>query len=228
MKKHWNQIAEDFCALVNTKRSGSQCKKKWQDLGQVVSKKLFHNKRKRTLTGGGPPNVHALTPLEDRVTALMGPAWGKTISTAQAGPTLEGKELEANPEDVDDDDSDADEPEENILQSNPPDQEHGEEGEGRELDEAATFLLNIEQVQFMELPVSSVTSGLSAGGTFHGFTHSVVAGPSNGLQQVTPMAPPSEAAGPTGVLRGRPRVRGRRNRPCSPEMQDATDVVQIM
>uniref|UniRef100_UPI00398E603F myb-related transcription factor, partner of profilin-like n=1 Tax=Pristiophorus japonicus TaxID=55135 RepID=UPI00398E603F len=130
MKKRWNQLAEDYCAVVTTKRSGSQCIKKWQDCDHVISRKVAHNKRERTRTGGGPANLHPLTPLEERVAALMGPAWRKTISTAQAGPTLEGEEPEANPEDAKED-SDADEPEEgNIFQSNPPGQERGERGGG--------------------------------------------------------------------------------------------------
>uniref|UniRef100_UPI00398E4E79 synaptotagmin-like protein 4 isoform X3 n=1 Tax=Pristiophorus japonicus TaxID=55135 RepID=UPI00398E4E79 len=47
-----------------------------------------HNKREKTRTGGGPANLHPLTPLEEKVAALIGPAWRKTITTAQAGPTL--------------------------------------------------------------------------------------------------------------------------------------------
>uniref|UniRef100_UPI00398E4F2B uncharacterized protein n=1 Tax=Pristiophorus japonicus TaxID=55135 RepID=UPI00398E4F2B len=80
--------------------SGSQCKKKWQDLGQVVSRKVTHNKWERTRTEGVPANLQPLTPLEERVAALMSPAWRKATTTVQAGPILEGEEFEANPDDV--------------------------------------------------------------------------------------------------------------------------------
>uniref|UniRef100_UPI00398EAEE1 uncharacterized protein isoform X5 n=1 Tax=Pristiophorus japonicus TaxID=55135 RepID=UPI00398EAEE1 len=107
MKKRWNQFAEDYCAVVHAIRSGSQCKKKWHDLGQVVSKKLGHNKREATLTGGGTPNLHPLTPLEQRVAAMMSRTWRKAISTAKAGPAHEEEEHDdddaaANPEDPED------------------------------------------------------------------------------------------------------------------------------
>uniref|UniRef100_UPI00398E4297 myb/SANT-like DNA-binding domain-containing protein 3 n=1 Tax=Pristiophorus japonicus TaxID=55135 RepID=UPI00398E4297 len=89
MRKRWNLVAEEFSAGVNTARSGSQCKKKWQNVDQVVSKKLAHNKRERTRTGGGPPNLHQLTPLEQRVAALLTRTGRKRISSAQAGPMRE-------------------------------------------------------------------------------------------------------------------------------------------
>uniref|UniRef100_UPI00398E64BA uncharacterized protein n=1 Tax=Pristiophorus japonicus TaxID=55135 RepID=UPI00398E64BA len=159
----------------------------------------------------------------------MGPAWKKTISTAQAGPTLEGEELEANPDDAEED-SDEDEPEEeNIFQSNPPDQEHGVEWEGMELNKAPTVVLTLEEVPLMEVTAPSVTSGLSVGGTFHGFTPSEAAGPSGVVQQGTPRVPPSQAAGPSVGMQATPvGRRGRRARPRSPEEQDLTDVLQMM
>uniref|UniRef100_UPI00398F227F uncharacterized protein n=1 Tax=Pristiophorus japonicus TaxID=55135 RepID=UPI00398F227F len=203
MKKRWNQVAEDYCAVVTTTRSGGQCKKKWQDLGQVVSSKVTHNKRERTQTGGGPATLYPLTPLEERVAAFMGFVWRKATSTAQAGSTLEGEEREANPDDAEED-SDTDKPEEeNIFQSNPPDQ-HG--GEGMELDEAPTVVLTLEEVPLITVTAPSVTSGLRVDRTFHGFTPSEVAGPSGGMR-ATSRAPPSQAAGPSGgVQRGTPRA----------------------
>uniref|UniRef100_UPI00398E8596 nuclear apoptosis-inducing factor 1-like n=1 Tax=Pristiophorus japonicus TaxID=55135 RepID=UPI00398E8596 len=106
MKKRWNQVAEDYCAVVHTMRSGSQCKKKWHDLGRVVSKKLAHNKREATRTGGGTPNLHPLTPLEQRVAAMMSRTWRKAICTAQAGTTRKEEE-----HDDDDDDANPKDPE---------------------------------------------------------------------------------------------------------------------
>uniref|UniRef100_UPI00398F5416 alpha-1,6-mannosylglycoprotein 6-beta-N-acetylglucosaminyltransferase A-like isoform X2 n=1 Tax=Pristiophorus japonicus TaxID=55135 RepID=UPI00398F5416 len=192
-----------------------------------TKRKVAHNKRERTRTGGGLANLHPLTPLEQRVTALMGPAWRKATTTSQAGPTLEGEELEANPDDAEED-SDEDEPEENIFQSHLPDQEHGGEGEG--VQEASTVVLTFKEVQVLpiEVPAPSLTSGLSVGPTFHGFPPSE-AGDSSGVQRGAPRAPPSEAAGPSGcvqqgtlrgpqseaagpsgMLRATPRVRRRR------------------
>uniref|UniRef100_UPI00398F382E uncharacterized protein n=1 Tax=Pristiophorus japonicus TaxID=55135 RepID=UPI00398F382E len=212
---------------------------------QSKVKKLSHNKRETTRTGGGPANLHPLTPLEERATAFMGPAWRRTISTAQAGPTREGVELEDNPPDDPNQDSDVDEPEE---ESNLPEQ-HGHKGHFEGFDDRSV-LLNLE-VNTSHLPGSSVISG----STFYGFPPSEVAGPGGGgvPQHCTPMAPPSEVTGPSsngagaganqqgtpgvprsqpaspsGMLRRRSRGRGRRHGSRAPEMQDATDVVQMM
>uniref|UniRef100_UPI00398EFDA4 uncharacterized protein isoform X4 n=1 Tax=Pristiophorus japonicus TaxID=55135 RepID=UPI00398EFDA4 len=196
----------------------------------LEQRKVAHNKREITRTGRGPANLQPLTSLEERVAALMGVAWIKATTTAQAGPTLKGEELESNPDDAEED-SDDDEPEENIFQSHPPDQEHGGEREGMEMNEAPTVLLTLEEVQVppIELPAPSVTSGLSVGGTLHGFLPSEAAGPSGVVQRGTPMAPPSKAAGPSCGVRAIPvGRRGRRAQPRSPEVQDLTDVLQMM
>uniref|UniRef100_UPI00398F7EE9 interferon-induced GTP-binding protein Mx3-like isoform X2 n=1 Tax=Pristiophorus japonicus TaxID=55135 RepID=UPI00398F7EE9 len=167
-------------------------------------RKVAHNKRERTGTGGGPANLQPLTPLEERVAALTGPAWRKVTSTAQAWPTLEREELKANPDDAEED-SDMDKPEEeNIFQSNPPDQ-HGGEREGMELDEARSVVLTLEEVPLMEVTAPSVISGLSVGGTFHSFLLSEAAGPSGGVR-ATPQALLSEAAGPSGGVQATPRA----------------------
>uniref|UniRef100_UPI00398ECA22 uncharacterized protein n=1 Tax=Pristiophorus japonicus TaxID=55135 RepID=UPI00398ECA22 len=184
MKKRWNQLAEDYSAMVTTPRSGGQCKKKWQDLGQ---RKVAHSKRERTRTGGGLAILHPLTPLEDWVAALMGPAWRKATTTAQAGPTLEGEELEANPDEAEadtEDDSDADKPEEeNIFQSHFLDQEHGgggeREGQGDVMDEALTVVHTLEEVQVPPIEVPAPFLSGTSVGTFHGFSQSY-AGDSSG------------------------------------------------
>uniref|UniRef100_UPI00398EF6E0 uncharacterized protein n=1 Tax=Pristiophorus japonicus TaxID=55135 RepID=UPI00398EF6E0 len=121
MRKRWNQVAEDYCTVVHTRRSGSQCKKKWHDLGQVVNKKLSHNKREATQTEGSMPNLHPLTPLEQRVAAMMSHTWRKAISTAQAGPTREEEEHAdddddaANPEDPEDTEQEPVQPDHQVI-----------------------------------------------------------------------------------------------------------------
>uniref|UniRef100_UPI00398F8A41 uncharacterized protein n=1 Tax=Pristiophorus japonicus TaxID=55135 RepID=UPI00398F8A41 len=225
MKKRWNLVAEDYFAVVNTTRSGSQCKKKWQDLGQVVSAKLVHNKRERTRTGGGLPNLHQLTPLEERAAALMCQTWKKATTTAQAGPTREGEEHDADPEE----DSDAYDP----------DQGWGlEEGfmdvcSGQNVDQSIVQDLTLPDTSMSFdptfhgfIPSPSLRSALSSGATFHGFTNSEVAGPSAGGAQLGRLrAPLSQPAPRIGAPLG---ARGRRIRPGSPEMQRAADVLEVM
>uniref|UniRef100_UPI00398F4D83 uncharacterized protein isoform X2 n=1 Tax=Pristiophorus japonicus TaxID=55135 RepID=UPI00398F4D83 len=79
----------------------------WNAYYTNTEKKLGHNKREATLTGGGTPNLHPLTPLEQRVAAMMSRTWRKAISTAKAGPAHEEEEHDdddaaANPEDPED------------------------------------------------------------------------------------------------------------------------------
>uniref|UniRef100_UPI00398F1206 RNA exonuclease 1 homolog isoform X2 n=1 Tax=Pristiophorus japonicus TaxID=55135 RepID=UPI00398F1206 len=213
----------------------------------TLKRKVAHNKKERTQTGGGLANLQHLTPLEERVTALMGPAWRKATTIAQAGPTFEGEEREANPDYAED--SDKDESKENIFQSHPSDQEHGGEGEGMEMDEAPTVLLTLVEVQVppIEVPAHSVTTGLSVRKPWNVPT-SEAEDSSGVVQRGMPRAPPSEAACSSGMVqRGTPRDspseaespsdgvratpmgrRGRRARPRSPERQDLTDVVQMI
>uniref|UniRef100_UPI00398E5CCC uncharacterized protein n=1 Tax=Pristiophorus japonicus TaxID=55135 RepID=UPI00398E5CCC len=130
-------------------------------------KKLAHNKRERTRTGEGLPNLHPLTPLEQRVAALMG-AWKKAISTAQAGLIREGKEPDANPEDTEKD-SDAGEPDqlcrgEGVAM---------ERYEGENLELALPTSSMISDSSFRGLSSSqSLHSALGSGSTFHGFSSS--------------------------------------------------------
>uniref|UniRef100_UPI00398EAAC9 uncharacterized protein n=1 Tax=Pristiophorus japonicus TaxID=55135 RepID=UPI00398EAAC9 len=186
MRKRWNLVAEEFSARVNTARSGSQCKKKWQDIGQVVSKKLAHNKRERTRTGGGPPNLHQLSPLEQRVAALLTRTGRKRISSTQAGPTPEGEEDDDTPQDLEDPDACA------------PDQgEWGEEGSMEMCaQENADRDINQDKSQGITQPEPSISSSA----TFHGFTPSRVAGPSDGWEMHlgTTSAPPSQPTPRTG------------------------------
>uniref|UniRef100_UPI00398E9317 uncharacterized protein n=1 Tax=Pristiophorus japonicus TaxID=55135 RepID=UPI00398E9317 len=82
-------------------------------------------------------------------------------------------------------------------------------GEG--MDEAPIAVLTLEELQVLpiEVPAPSL-SGMTVGGTFHGFS-------------------PSQAAGPSGMQRATSSVRrGRRARQRSSELQDLTDVVQMM
>uniref|UniRef100_UPI00398E5869 uncharacterized protein n=1 Tax=Pristiophorus japonicus TaxID=55135 RepID=UPI00398E5869 len=196
--------------MVITPRSGSQCKKKWQDLGQVVSKEVAHNKRERTQTGGGPANLHPLTPLEERVAALMGPAWRKATTTAQYGPHSRERNLRPTLTRL--------QPMQKMIQtwtslkrtfSNSTFQTKSVGG--REvMDEAHTVVLTLEE---MQVPATELPGAFLSGtrvGTFHGFSQ-------------------SESADPSGVQQATPRVRrGRRAQQCSPEVQDLTVVVQMM
>uniref|UniRef100_UPI00398F052C activating signal cointegrator 1 complex subunit 1 isoform X1 n=1 Tax=Pristiophorus japonicus TaxID=55135 RepID=UPI00398F052C len=217
MRKRWNLIAEEFSAGVNTARSGSQCKKKWQDIGQVVSKKLAHNKRERTRKGGGKSNLHQLTPLEQRVAALLTCTSRKRISSAQAGPTCKREEEDDTPQDPVDPDACA------------PDQ--GGWGGGGSVEMCAQEKVehaidqNISQGNTLPEP------SLSTSATFHGFTPSEVAGPSGGREMHlgTPSPPPSQPAPRTGgVPLDRPTARGRRSRLVSPERQPSVEVNQIV
>uniref|UniRef100_UPI00398F4FBB NADH dehydrogenase [ubiquinone] 1 beta subcomplex subunit 8, mitochondrial isoform X1 n=1 Tax=Pristiophorus japonicus TaxID=55135 RepID=UPI00398F4FBB len=209
MRKRWNLVAEKFSAGVNTARSGSQCKKKWHDVGQVVSKKLAHNKRERTRTGGGPPNLHQLTPLEQRVAALLTRTGRKRMSSAQAGPTPEEDDTPQDPEDPD---------------ACAPDQ--GGWGEEGSMEMCAQENADRDIDQDITLPEPSISSSA----TVHGFTPSEVAGPSDGREMHlgTPSPPPSQPVPHTGgVPLDRPTARGRRSQPVSPEWQPSAEVNQV-
>uniref|UniRef100_UPI00398EFD07 uncharacterized protein n=1 Tax=Pristiophorus japonicus TaxID=55135 RepID=UPI00398EFD07 len=180
-----------------------------------LKRKLAHNKRERLRTGGDPPNLHQLSPLEQRVAALLSRTCRKRISSAQAGPTRE--EEEDTPQHLEGPDACA------------PDQGGWGKEWSMEMCSRENADCDMEQsiVQGITLPETSMSSSA----TFHGFTPSEVAGPSgDGEMHVgTANAPPSQPTPRTGgVPLGRPTVRGRRSRPVSPERQPSADVNQVL
>uniref|UniRef100_UPI00398EDE67 proto-oncogene tyrosine-protein kinase ROS-like n=1 Tax=Pristiophorus japonicus TaxID=55135 RepID=UPI00398EDE67 len=152
MNKAWDQVAEEFSAVAAIQRVGKQCRKKWQDLGQVVSKKLSHDNREQTITGGGVPNMHPLTPLEMRV-----------ADVAHAS-LNEGQSSTAAPEPVDD---------EQDLPQHDEEEENWGEQEDAGISEMVT--LKLEEVMLEARHIPSPFEDATTEATFRGGPASDVA-----------------------------------------------------